>query len=196
MNVGTKSVLFGVHAFWWHPFTVAFAWRKLYGAWPDRYEWCAILCHDLGYWGCPNMDGPEGRAHPERGARIARDTAKWVYFLTGKTVCDDPLYPERTTHKLSLYHSREYAKMNEQEPSKLCWADKYCCFYDPTWFYLLRGHLSGEIYEFRANAKGHIPDSHSLRQWYLWYRNKVRNLPEIARLLQRSLRSRSCVFPF
>lgn len=192
MNVGTKSVLFGVHAFWWHPFTVAFAWRKLYGAWPDRFQWCAIFCHDLGYWGCPNMDGIEGRRHPIAGAawaqKLAGRVARWsgynrVHQLT--TALD--------IYFLSLLHSREFSKETNVEPSELCWADKYCCFYDPAWFYLLRGHLSGEIYEFRANAAGHIPDGYSLRQWYLWYRNKVRNLPEIARLLPPS---RSCVFPF
>ena len=31
MRVGTKSVLFGVHAVWIHPFFVAWAWWRLFG---------------------------------------------------------------------------------------------------------------------------------------------------------------------
>lgn len=182
MTVGTKSVLFGVHAIWFHPFSVGFAWRKLYGSWPNWAEWVCILAHDIGYFGKKDMDGPIGRTHPVIGARLAASIVgffkpqlrEWAYVST-------------------ISHSREYARLFNYTPSRLCWADKYCCFYDPTWFYLLRGHLSGEIYEFRANAKGHIPDDYTYKQWYLWYRNKVRNLPEVAKLLPRS---RSCVFPF
>jgi len=183
MNVGTKSILFGVHAFWWHPFTVALAWRRLYQKWPTWYEWVCIFCHDLGYWGCPNMDGAEGRKHPVIGARIASKIvgffaprrAEWAYVST-------------------ISHSREYARLFQYTPSRLCWADKFCCFYDPTWFYLLRAHLSGEIYEFRANASEHIPAEFTFREWYRWYRLKVLWLPEIQSLL--ASRRRSCLFPF
>lgn len=197
MNVGTKSILFGVHAFWWHPFTVAMAWRKLYGKWPDRYQWVAIFCHDLGYWGCPNMDGAEGRKHPERGATIV-----WKLVLKfDKWRGNDwigSIGNALDAYHLCLGHSREYAKLQNVEPSKLCWADKFCCFYDPTWFYLLRAHLSGEIYEFRANAIGHIPETFSYTDWYRWYRLKILWLPEIQNILawRRASRSRSCVFPF
>jgi hypothetical protein len=200
MNVGTKSVLFGVHAFWWHPFTVALAWRKLYRKWPNRYEWCAIFCHDLGYWGCSNMDGAEGRRHPERGAIIAGNLARRLVKLLGpkwydrESGCDSVIFHGIQTALLSLLHSREYAKLHNMAPSRLCWADKFCCYYDPTWFYLLRGHLSGEIYEFRSNAMGHIPDEFSLADWYRWYRLKILWLPEIQSLL--ASRQRSCFFPF
>lgn len=196
MNVGTKSILFGVHAFWWHPFTVALAWRRLYGKWPDRYEWCAILCHDLGYLGKPNMDGPEGRAHPVRGAdwaaRLAEKVARW----SGKTELQQMAKHSEIYH-FTIFHSREYSKLNHREPSKLCWADKFCCFYDPPWFYLLRARLSGEIYEFRANSRGAIPNTFSYADWYGWYRDKINVLPEIQSLLakRRSL-YRSCIFPF
>lgn len=186
MNVGTKSILFGVHAFWWHPFTVAIAWRRLYGKWPTWAEWVCIFVHDIGYWGCPNMDGAEGRKHPVAGARIAAAIvgffsprqAEWAYVST-------------------ISHSREYSRLFQYVPSRLCWADKFCCFYDPPWFYLLRGHLSGEIHEFRANARGAIPDTFSYADWYGWYRDKINVLPEIQSLLakRRSL-YRSCIFPF
>ncbi|MCK5235828.1 MAG: hypothetical protein KAR06_02490, partial [Deltaproteobacteria bacterium] len=60
--VGTKSLLFGVHQFIWHPITVLIAWCKLYG-WPTWPELVCIIVHDWGYWGKPNMDGPEGEKH-------------------------------------------------------------------------------------------------------------------------------------
>lgn len=204
MNVGTKSILFGVHAFWWHPFTVALAWRKLYGKWPDRYEWCAIFCHDLGYWGCPNMDGKEGRQHPVLGAKFAGNLARWVNKIFGPYWFDKASGHNSVNHHqietamLSLFHSREYSRESKLfPPSRLCWADKFCCFYDPTWFYLLRAHLSGEIYEFRANARGMIPDEFSCADWYRWYRLRILWLDEIQSLLalRRHSRQQSCVFP-
>ncbi len=70
MQIGTKSVLFGAHCFFLHPFFVAWAWWKLYGFPWDPRLWAAFILHDIGYWGKPNMDGPEGETHPEVGARI------------------------------------------------------------------------------------------------------------------------------
>lgn len=208
MNVGTKSVLFGVHAFWWHPFTVALAWRKLYGRWPSIAEWICIFCHDVGYWGCPNMDGKEGRQHPLAGAKVAAKIVKYlsilVLIIRHPRLClfDWQARGRRNsianrvaieTRMMTLYHSREYARLHKAPPSPLCWADKFCCFYDPAWFYLLRAHLSGEIYEFRANAAGHVPDSFSFSDWFRWYRLKILWLPEIQSLL--ASRRRSCIFP-
>jgi hypothetical protein len=68
MKIGTKSVLFGAHQFAIHPWFVALAWWKLYGFPWDPRLWVAFFVHDLGYIGKPNMDGPEGEAHPEFGA--------------------------------------------------------------------------------------------------------------------------------
>lgn len=70
MNVGTKSVLFGAHAFYLHPFFIFRAWWKLYGFPWDPRLWLAFAIHDLGYWGKPNMDGPEGETHPEWAAKV------------------------------------------------------------------------------------------------------------------------------
>jgi hypothetical protein len=196
MKVGTKSILFGVHQFLWHPITVGLAWRHLYGAWPDRYEWIAIFCHDLGYWGKPNMDGAEGKTHPEAGAAWAKRFAKWMFRFTGSTLYGDSKYHEGVTHDLSLYHSREYCKLHGQKPSRLYAADKFCCYYDPAWFYLLRAHLSGEIHEYRANAVGLIPDTFTMRDWFRWYRLNVLWRKEIQDLLAQRQSSRSCLFPF
>ena len=70
MNVGTKSLLFGVHQFALHPILVAMAWWKLYGFPWDPRLWVAFVVHDWGYWGKPNMDGPARDTHPELGASI------------------------------------------------------------------------------------------------------------------------------
>lgn len=56
MKVGTKSVLFGVHFFLWHPILVFIGWWKLYSFPCDPRLWVAFIVHDLGYLGKPNMD--------------------------------------------------------------------------------------------------------------------------------------------
>jgi len=177
MKIGTKSILFGVHQFLWHPLTVGLAWRRLFCVWPTWREWFCIFVHDLGYWGKPNIDGPEGREHPKLGARLA-----WHYLDTydgrNVTVATIP----RAYHDLTLYHSREYAKLHNEDPSLLCWADKYSVLCEPRWFYLLRARLSGEIKEFKSHAVPYI-GSGSDRLWLNWYRLKIANLKEIREIL-------------
>ena len=70
MRVGTKSVLYGAHAFYLHGFFVARAWWILYGFPWDVRLWIAFFIHDLGYLGKPNMDGEEGECHPFWAARV------------------------------------------------------------------------------------------------------------------------------
>lgn len=70
VNIGTRSVLFGAHCFFLHPWFVAQAWRQLYGFPWDPRLWIAFFVHDLGYWGKPNMDGEEGELHPMWGAQV------------------------------------------------------------------------------------------------------------------------------
>jgi hypothetical protein len=160
MKVGTKSVLFGVHAFWWHPITVALAWRRYHGQWPKHAtEWAAIFCHDLGYWGMPNMDGPEGKEHPWRGGYLAARLFKKV--------------PDQIAVMAHCWgHSRSFAKAHRFMLSPLCVPDKICVVYDPIWFYVLRATLSGEIHEFVANAPAPVRVNRFL--WYRWYRSEVR----------------------
>lgn len=133
MKLGTKTLLFGVHQFAWHPLTVLRAWIYLYG-WPNWRELVCILIHDWGYWGCSNMDGTEGMEHPRVGARLAG----WLF---------GPKYED-----LVLWHSRYLARQQGREPSRLCWADKLSMEFEPRWFYLLRARLTGELQEYRANA--------------------------------------------
>ena len=49
MRLGTKSLLFGAHCFFVHPFCVLLAWIKMYGFPFDPRIWIAILVHDSGY---------------------------------------------------------------------------------------------------------------------------------------------------
>lgn len=136
MKTGTKSVLWGVHCFFIHPFFVAWAWRKLYGAPLDPRLWVAFFVHDLGYFGKRAMDDADGERHPELGARI-------MLRLFGQE-----------WHDLCLYHSRFYAKRAGASPSRLCMADKLVPSLEPWWFYLPRAWLSGELWEYLSMAGG------------------------------------------
>lgn len=196
MKIGTKSLLFGVHQFAIHPIVVGRAWRALYGRWPNLNEWIAIVVHDLGYWGCPNMDGPEGRLHPVRSAKIAYRIARVAWKLKNllrPQVRYEPgadIYAARCA-MLVLFHSREMVKIWKEEypvecirESALCWPDKFSVCFEWPWFYLLRAKLSGEVYEFRANAvkAGKVSSNSSLEDWFEWYANYTYFLPEVSEL--------------
>lgn len=171
MNVGTKSILFGVHAFWWHWLPVTLAWRKLQKRWPTWWEFVAIFCHDLGYIFKPNMDGPEGETHPEIGAEL-------VWTIVNFFV------PHRASEawRLALHHSRFYAARDDSEPSALCWADKLSVHFEPVWWYLLRAHLSGEVHEYVHNAPLWVQINS--RVWLDWYRKKAADVVEQRRKAQ------------
>ena len=160
MKVGTKSLLFGVHQFLWHPATVWLAWWKQYYTFPTWRETVCIVIHDWGYFGQPNMNGVEGERHPELGAKIAG----WLF---------GPEY-----HDLCLFHSRHYARNCSRVPSKLCWTDKGCVRFDPWWLYLPRAWLSGELDEYRADAAraGLLPIECSHRNWYAWLSKKFEDM--------------------
>lgn len=162
LSIGTKSILFGVHAFWFHPWTVALAWRDIYWCWPRGWaEWLAVFFHDVGYWGSQDIDGTYGQMHPYR-------SADFVYWGLKK------MFSEETRDRASaliLGHSRFYCYKHMYPKSKLYAADKICVLFDPPWFYLLRAKLSGEIWEYMHNAG----DKHATpEEWLLWYRAKVR----------------------
>lgn len=138
MKIGTRSLMFGVHQFIWHPFTVYLAWKELYGK-PNWKELICIIIHDWGYWGKQNLDGKEGIEHPKKGAYIAYKLFGDEYF------------------ELCAGHSRSYIRLvNDRfgyerwKLSKLCWADKLSIKYEPCWFYLLRAKLTGELKEYRS----------------------------------------------
>lgn len=135
MKVGTKSVLFGAHQFLVHPIFVCLAWTRLYGFPKDPRLWIAFFIHDLGYFGKPNMDGPEGAFHPYFAA-----------CLMGRLF-------GRKWHDFCLYHSRFIAKAAGKPFSRLCVADKLAVALEPWWLYLPRAILTGEIREYMALAK-------------------------------------------
>jgi hypothetical protein len=137
MRVGTKSILFGAHCFFIHPLFTFIGWWKVYGFPWDVRLWIAFFLHDLGYFGKPNMDGPEGEEHPVFAAKVMsmfdRKDSKWS--------------------DLCLYHSRFYAKKNGQPFSKLCVADKMAIILTPAWLYLPMAKATGEIKEYMKLAK-------------------------------------------
>ncbi len=133
MRIGTKSILFGAHAFYLHPWIVALAWWKLYGFPWDPRLWIAFVVHDLGYVGKPNMDGLEGEEHVRLGGQILR--------LFG-----------REWSEFSLRHSRYWCRKHGREPSRLCYADKLAISLTPAWIYLPMVRATGEIEEYRSVA--------------------------------------------
>lgn len=133
MKVGTKSLLFGIHQFIWHPILVTRAWVYLYRKFPTFKEFICIVIHDWGYWGKPNLDGPEGIEHPLYGAKLAQRLFGDYYWA------------------LCAGHSRSYIELvnnrwgyDKYMVSKLCWADKLSFCFEPRWFYIFRAKLSGE----------------------------------------------------
>lgn len=157
MNVGTKSLLFGVHQVFIHPLWVALAWWKLYGFPFDPRLWVAFVVHDWGYWGCPEMDGPKGDLHPYVGAKIMH----WLFDRR-----------ESTWYFFALNHSRFLAKQNRDQPSRLCMADKLSLGLEPWWLYLPRAWASSELKEYMKSAQpdgkhGHMNLTRvSARDWY------------------------------
>lgn len=137
MKMGTKSLLYGAHAFWLHPFMVAIGWWRLYGFPWDPRLWFCFFFHDIGYWGSPNMDGEEGERHPYLGAIIVSA------LFDGKDMGSDRWL------RFSAFHSRSYSRMLGEEPSRLCWADKMGVALTPRWLYVPCVLLTGEWREYR-----------------------------------------------
>lgn len=176
MKLGTKSLLFGVHQVLWHPWSVARAWRAHHGRWPTFYEAAAIVVHDLGYWGCSTMDGPDGKRHPEVGSRLVYRFIQFCEGLRGNRFWSKSVTATCFEHFiLVLCHSRSMAEYVGLPPSALCAPDKNSILFDPLWFYWLRGTLSGEINEYRRNAiaGGHLPAETTNWQWLKWYRGRM-----------------------
>mgnify|MGYP003335641718 CR=1 FL=1 len=174
MNLGTRSVLFGVHCFWWHPITVLMAYRKLWARWPSFIELICIAVHDLGYWGSPDIDGPEGRLHSIRSGDLAfRIVYRLYYFLLWfrfGTSCARYFAAGIASEARDIvrYHSR-WASCEFGKPiSNLCWPDKFSITMEPRWFYLFRARLSGEIWEYTGRACDKPP-----KEWYVWYLSRL-----------------------
>lgn len=162
MKTGTKSVLFGAHAFWMHPWFVAAGWIRLYGFPVDPRIWIAFLVHDLGYWGMDRMDDAIGQTHPELGGRI-------MARLFGEAWGD-----------FARLHSRYYARLERKAVSRLCAADKLATAYCPPWIYVPMATWSGEIYEYLTlpgslQAERDGEHDGSRYGWHAWIREHFRN---------------------
>lgn len=179
MKVGTKSVLFGVHQFIIHPLVVALAWKACYRHWPTRIQWAAIICHDFGYWNSADIDGPEGTTHPVAGAIMADELAyrlcwlawllkPWRWGKLGRAYQAALAQNEGfQAYWLSLYHSARYAAQDGVSVSALCLPDKVSVLFEPEWFYLFRGWLSGETVEYVDNSPN---KGESAAAWLRGYR--------------------------
>jgi len=175
MRLGTRSVLFGIHQPLWHGPTVWAAYHKLYGR--EAFSMPVIVAcfvHDLGYFSCKSMDGPDGVEHPRLGARI-------MHRLFDKP-CDkcecaralgywEDLRHDYKWHDFALYHSRSMA-VKDKAPrfSKLCVADKLALSMTPWWFYIPIATLTGEIKEYMAAAvsSGHLSNLAGKYEWFVW----------------------------
>jgi hypothetical protein len=167
MKIGTKSLLFGVHQILIHPWFVAWAWWKLYGFPWDPRLWIAFLVHDWGYWGKPNMDGPEGETHVHLGARIMGllfDRPSNYKDKGCPFYCSDGL---SSWWAFTAYHSRFHAKHTGSQFSPLCVADKLAIALTPQWLYLIQSNLTGEINEYMKGRDARTPArGRSQREWF------------------------------
>lgn len=152
MKMGTRSLLFGVHQFLIHPLLVWRAWVKLYGR-PSWRELFAIWVHDLGYWGCAEMNGPEGSQHSVKSAEIAVGIFR-KFYPRAHAIC--------WVWSYVAYHSRHHSASVEAKPSKLCWPDKLATCYYPTWLYLMLAKATGEWKEYRDADIAKHPDHASM----------------------------------
>lgn len=179
LNIGTRSLLFGVHQILIHPWFVALGWWKLYGFPYDPRLWVAFFVHDLGYWGMPNMDGAEGERHPHLGARIMGalfDVRGWRgdYWRDMLAIaCNRLLGPcEKHTARgnwycFTFYHSRYLSEQYETIPSRLCWADKMALVVTPWWLYRLLASATGELDEYMRGQGARDPaNGRSARLWF------------------------------
>src|SRR5579884_703329 len=140
MSIGTKSVLFGAHCWFLHPFFLAKAWRALYGPPRGFRLGTSFFVHDLGYVGKDNLDGPEGEEHVQLGARIMRWIGghDWEEF----TAC----------------HSRFWAKKHGLAFSRLCVADKLAFVLTPIWLYRPMVRWTGELREYMSTNRNQLAD--------------------------------------
>ena len=135
MKLGTKSLLWGAHAFFLHPFMVARGWWHLWGAPRDPKLWMCFLLHDIGYLGQLEMDGEGSENHVRLGAEIVR-------WLCGDRYADE-----------CYRHSRLWCRLNGLTISRLCLADKMAFVLTPAWLYLPMAKASGELQEYMDRSR-------------------------------------------
>lgn len=159
MRIGTRSLLYGAHCVPIHSAMLFIAWWRLFGFPWDPRLWCAFLVHDLGYFGCREMDGAEGELHPALGGKLMRVFGrKWEVF--------------------TVAHSRYYAKLLGYPPSLLCAADKLATALEPYWLYLPRAWLSGELRYYMETGPTRYPYAYPggvIRDPRRWFENMCKH---------------------
>jgi hypothetical protein len=175
MKIGTRTVLYGAHSWFLHPWFVALAWWRLYGFPFDPRLWIAFFVHDLGYIGKADLDGPDGERHVEFGAKLMsklfdrRERGDFKFIILN--------FPGETPHaigtwgQLCLFHSRFYAKRFSFPFSRLCVADKLAIVLTPRWIAEPLMRLTGEWTYFEAlhaDPKSKYADEPRFdgRDWY------------------------------
>lgn len=159
MNIGTKSLLYGAHQVVIHPIFVLIGWVWLFGL-PSVGELIAIIIHDWGYFRKPNMDGEEGRTHPETAAKMfeTMHTPRLAFLCRG--------------------HSRFWARKIGIRPSKLCYADKVGTALMPGWLWVSLVWMTGEFKEYELveyqilNGEPGLSKI-TMREWFRRYRRLV-----------------------
>ena len=156
MTLGTKTLLFGVHQFIWHPLFVLLAWVRLYGSFPSWRELVCIIIHDWGYWGKPSLKCADGDKHPELGARIAYHLLgyEWKNFILG--------------------HSSFYIERNQIPRSKLMAPDKYWHCMIPLWLYKCMAVPSREFAHYRGVKHARqVSKQDGEPDWVWWARLQI-----------------------
>jgi hypothetical protein len=165
MKIGTKSVLLGAHCFFLHPWFVAWAWWQLYGFPRDPRLWVAFFVHDIGYWGKPNMDGPEGESHPIVGGNIMRrlfDETWWLSEFMNRRWGQLPPGPHVDSWgSWTALHSRYYANSVGAGFSPLCVADKQAIALTPGWLFTPLAWATGELKEYAEKKRDYHPEDTS-----------------------------------
>jgi hypothetical protein len=147
--VGTRSLLVGGHQFVLHPLAVALAWRRLYGRFPRQLPyWAAFALHDVGYWGRADMDGRDGKGHPDPGATL-------LAGLFDPDVADVGDPDAVSWWEFSAGHSRGYARLVNIPVSRLQAPDKLATGMLPRWLLGLLYWLSGEWVEYKERWMRH-----------------------------------------
>lgn len=170
MRIGTKSLLFGVHQFIWHPITVIRAWRWLYSVEPTFDQKICIWLHDIGYWGCDDLDGQCGKSHPVRGALLAEKLVYWRWKYWKRKPEQISRFRAYNCFFLTAMHSSSYAKLCGEHTSALFLPDKASILCEPRWCYMLRARLTGEWREFVENSP---KKGRPFSVWYSWYVSRV-----------------------